>query len=117
MNFKVEKIKDVVVVSVGLQRATLNEAEEFKKTLLAQIDAGASKLVIDLSASEFIDSTFLGALVVSLKKISQIRGDLRLVGFQPAVQSMFELTRMYRIFEAFKTKDDAVKSFQQAGNL
>ena len=50
MNFKVEKIKDVVVVSVGLQRATLNEAEEFKKILLAQIDAGASKLVIDLSA-------------------------------------------------------------------
>ena len=115
MNFKVEKVGDVVVIGVGLQRATLNEAEEFKKTLLTHIDAGTTKLVVDLSACEFIDSTFLGALVVTLKKITQNRGDLKLVGFQPAVQSMFELTRMYRIFEAFKTKDDAVNSFQTTG--
>ena len=60
---------------------------------------------------EFIDSTFLGALVVSLKKITALSGDLRLVGFQPAVHSMFELTRMYRVFESFKTKDEAIRSF------
>lgn len=111
MNFKIEKHGDVVAVIVTLQRATLNEAEEFKKTLLAQLDSGVNKMVIDLAACEFIDSTFLGALVVTLKKITQTRGDLKLVGFQPAVQSMFELTRMYRIFEAFKTREEAIKSF------
>jgi len=35
-----------------------------------------------------------------------------LVGFQPAVHSMFELTRMYRVFESFKSADDAVQSFK-----
>lgn len=111
MNFKVEKSGDVVVVAVELQRATLNEAEEFKKILLGQIDMGGKKLVVDLSMCGFIDSTFLGALVVTLKKITQHQGDLKLVGFQPAVQSMFELTRMYRIFEAFNNTKDAIKSF------
>ncbi|MBN8545656.1 MAG: STAS domain-containing protein [Ignavibacteria bacterium] len=111
MNFKVEKNGDVVVVAVALQRATLNEAEEFKKILLGQIDLGSKKLIVDLSVCEFIDSTFLGALVVTLKKITQHHGDLKLVGFQPAVQSMFELTRMYRIFEAFNNTPDAIKSF------
>jgi anti-anti-sigma factor len=111
MNFTVEKAGSVVVVNVGLQRATLNESEEFKKILLGQIELGVKKLIVDLSSCEFIDSTFLGALVVTLKKITQQQGDLKLVGFQPAVQSMFELTRMYRIFEAFTNKNDAVKSF------
>jgi anti-anti-sigma factor len=69
-------------------------------------------LIVDLSQCEFIDSTFLGALVVTLKKITQQSGDLKLVGFQPAVQSMFELTRMYRIFEAFTNKNEAINSFK-----
>jgi anti-anti-sigma factor len=73
---------------------------------------GWRKIIVDLSECEFIDSTFLGALVVSLKKVTGLGGDLRLVGFQPAVHSMFELTRMYRVFESFKTKDEALKSFE-----
>lgn len=112
MNFKVEKHGDIALVAVSLQRATLNESEEFKKILLTQIEGGIKKLIVDLSQCEFIDSTFLGALVVTLKKITQQSGDLKLVGFQPAVQSMFELTRMYRIFEAFTNKNEAINSFK-----
>ena len=111
MDFTKEKHGDVVVEVVNLTRATLKEAEEFKQTLVQDIEMGARKIIVDLTECEFIDSTFLGALVVSLKKITNLSGDLRLVGFQPAVYSMFELTRMYRVFEAFKTKEDALKSF------
>ncbi len=111
MDFIREQHGDIVVEVVNLSRATLKEAEEFKQTLAHDILMGARKIVVDLSDCEFIDSTFLGALVVSLKKITGLGGDLRLVGFQPAVHSMFELTRMYRVFEAFKTKEEAILSF------
>ena len=113
MDFNKEKYNDVIVEVVNLTRATLKEAEEFKLTLLHDIEEGAKKIVVDISECEFIDSTFLGALVVSLKKITSLGGDLRLVGFQPSVHSMFELTRMYRVFESYKTKEEAVKSFSQ----
>ncbi len=112
MDFIREKYDDVIVECVNLTRATLKEAEEFKKTLTQEIEMGTLKIVVDLTECEFIDSTFLGALVVSLKKITGLGGDLRLVGFQPAVHSMFELTRMYRVFESFKTKEDAINSFK-----
>jgi len=111
MDFLRETHGDIVVEIVNLTRATLKEAEEFKQTLSQDIEMGSRKIIVDLSDCEFIDSTFLGALVVTLKKISNIGGDLRLVGFQPAVHSMFELTRMYRVFEAYKTKEEAIKSF------
>ncbi|HKI79561.1 MAG TPA: STAS domain-containing protein [Ignavibacteriaceae bacterium] len=111
MDFTKEKYGDILVEVVNLTRATLKEAEEFKLTLTQDIESGCRKIIVDISESEFIDSTFLGALVVSLKKITSLGGDLRLVGFQPAVHSMFELTRMYRVFESYKTKEEAIKSF------
>lgn len=106
-----EKYDDVLVEIVNLERATLKEAEQFKQALIEDIKDGYKNLVIDLNSCEFIDSTFLGALVVSLKKATSLGGDLKLVGFQPAVNSMFELTRLHRVFETFRTREEAVASF------
>ena len=106
-----EEVGDVVVEKVNLTRATLKEAEDFKQALVKVIESGKKRIVVDLADCEFIDSTFLGALVVSLKKITALGGDLKLVGFQPNVRSMFELTRMYRVFESFETKEEAISSF------
>ncbi|MEJ2505252.1 MAG: STAS domain-containing protein [Ignavibacteriaceae bacterium] len=112
MFFVSEEYGDVLVEVVELNRATLNEADEFKQRLTEDINNGYKKIIADLSACEFIDSTFLGTLVISLKKVTSLGGDLRLVGFKPAVHSMFELTRMYRVFETFNTKKDAINSFK-----
>lgn len=111
MEFNKEKIEDVLIITLEIPRATLKEAEEFKNDLTNEIELGVRKIIVDLTGCEFIDSTFLGALVVSLKKLTSLGGDLRLIGFQPAVHSMFELTRMYRVFESYKSRDEAIKSF------
>ena len=111
MDFFQEKHGVIIVEVVNLTRATLKEAEEFKQILLKDIELGWRKIVVDLTDFEFVDSTFLGALVVSLKRITGLGGDLKLVGFQSAVESMFQLTRMYRVFETFPSRDEAVKSF------
>lgn len=111
MYIEKKNIGDVLIETINLHRATLREAEEFKQQLASDIELGNRKIVVDLSACEFIDSTFLGALVVSLKKVTNLGGDLRLVGFQPAVESMFELTRMHKVFETFDSVEAAVDSF------
>ena len=111
MDYLQETYEDVLVQVVDLTRATLKEADEFKYSLTKSIEQGYHKIVVDLSLCEFIDSSFLGALVVSLKKVTAMGGDLRLVGFHPAVQSMMELTRMNKIFESFPTVEAAIKSF------
>ena len=80
--------------------------------LKKDIDSGHKKLVIDLSYCEFIDSTFLGTIVISLKKVTAVGGDIKLVGFQPAVRSMFELTRISKVFETFESTDEALSSFK-----
>jgi len=111
MDFFQEKHGIVLVEVVNVTRATIKEAEEFKQILLRDIESGWRKIVVDVTECEFIDSTFLGSLVVSLKRITASGGDLRLVGFQPVVNSMFQLTRLDRVFESFFTREEAIKSF------
>jgi anti-anti-sigma factor len=111
MGFMQEEHGSILVEVVDLDRATLLDAEEFKKILFQDIQAGWGKIIVDLTECEFIDSTFLGAIVISLKKITELGGKLRLVGIQPEVQTLFQLTKINRIFEIFENREDALQSY------
>ena len=108
-----EIIDDIIVEIVNLDRATLLEAEELKRQVNDKIDNGYRKVIIDLTSVEFLDSTFLGIIVNTLKKVAKLGGDLKLVGFKPNVRSMFELTRLFRVFESYSELQDAIKSFNK----
>jgi anti-anti-sigma factor len=111
MEFKSENHGEVTVVEVFLTRATLNKAVNFKDFINDLIDNGANKLVIDLGICEYIDSTFLGALVSTLKKVNKKGGDLRLVYNQEIPSLVFVLTRMDKVFKIFENLDKAIESF------
>lgn len=111
MNFKWETKRDILLIKVLTKRATVEVSGNFKDELIRQIDEGRNKVIVDLTEPEFIDSSFLGALVAGLKRTTMKDGDLKLIGLQPAVQSMFELTRLHRIFDIFDNETDAFNSF------
>ncbi len=111
MSFSTDVVNGLLVVKVEIPRATVEIAGEFKNELIKHIEIGNIKVVVDLSNAEFVDSSFLGALVTGLKRSRMSGGDLRIVGLQPSVRSMFELTRLYRIFTIFDRTEDAIDSF------
>ena len=67
--------------------------------------------MIDLQDVRFVDSSGLGSLVSGFKNASARNGNLKLSGLQPQVKSMFELTRLHRVFEIFPGAEEAVASF------
>ena len=109
MDFKYEIYGDVIVVSVYLKRATLKNAMQFRDYILALIKEGNLKILVDLSFCDFIDSTFLGALVASLKKINSMRGDLQLVYNNAAGTIVFEMTSMNRVFKIHEDLETALE--------
>lgn len=109
IQFDVEK--NILVVNIEESRATVEISGKLKESLLEKIEDGSQNILIDLSVADFVDSSFLGALVAGLKKATMKGGDLKIVGLQPPVKAMFELTRLYRIFDIFDTKDEAIASF------
>jgi len=76
------------------------------------IAGGHARVVIDLTATEFIDSSGLGALVSCLKKTRQAGGDLRIAGSTPHVQTVFDLTNLGRVLQLSTTVEIASATFQ-----
>ncbi len=103
---------DIQIINVNLSRATMEVVTIFNEFLDGIISREKNKIIVNLLDCEFIDSSILGALVKNLKKATSLGGDLRLVGFHPAVHSMMELTRMLRLFEYFSTLEAAIRSFK-----
>jgi len=104
--------EDVTVKLIKLERATFKEAEEFKSRLAKDIENGQLKIVVDLSECLFMDSTFLSALVTTLKRITTVGGNLKLVAVQAETLALLELTGTHKIFDIFQTRENAISSFE-----
>ncbi len=115
MEFKLEKYEDVAVIHVFLNRATLAKAVKFKEFVTDIINSGTNKLIIDLGICEYLDSTFLGAMVALLKKVNSMNGDLRLVYNKDMPSLVFVITRMDKVFKIFNQLDEALTSFNVSG--
>lgn len=111
MNLKREEQGNVVLVQVKEERLDAHNADELKQELANLFEAGKSGVVVDLKEVRFIDSSGLGALVSGFKNASARQAGLKLSGVQSQVKSMFELTRLHRVFEIYSTMDDALASF------
>ena len=113
MNYTEDVRGDIVVVKVLHTEATLRYALDFRNYLLSLIASGKSKIVVDLTSTTFMDSTFLGALVYTLKKSVAAGGGLRIIRnkIDSPVWTMFEITNMIQVFKIYEEPQAAVASF------
>ncbi len=85
----------------------LATAPRLKWMLVDTLEAGRTRLVVDLSSVTFLDSTALGVLV-GVKRRLDPDARLAIVCAQPAVLKIFEFAGMDGAFEIFPTQDDAL---------
>lgn len=95
-----------MILSVPVSRATLDKAIEFRNTLLEKINEGNFLIIIDLGKVEFIDSTFLGAIVVGSKAAISKGGEIILASLTDQVSMTFSLTKLDSRFKIFKSVED-----------
>lgn len=110
-DFEKKICADVIVEMVNLTRATWKEAAELKKILDEDIVLKYRRIVIDISKCEFMDSTFLGVLVVGQKKITQMGGEIKLVEPLDGMQELLEKAGTLRLFDSYTTQREAIESF------
>ena len=114
LDFEKQLSGDVLIEKVNLVRATFVEASIMKKRLLDDINLSKKKIIIDISKCDFIDSSFLGALVVSLKKIRENGGDIKIVTAS-FTGGIINLVGYQRLFENYLSVEDALNSFRLNG--
>lgn len=110
-DFTKEVVGDLVIQKVNFSRATFKEAQEFKNRLNNDILSNNLKIIIDLSSCEFIDSAFLGSLVVVLKKMTEQGGEIKYVIPRQSAFYLFKLIGLYGVLKLYARKEDAIESF------
>ena len=84
-------------------------AIQFKEDIRQMTADGPARVILDLGAVDFIDSSGLGAIVGAMKQLgAESRMDL--AGLSTTVSKVFRLTRMDTVFQIFETIDDAVSA-------
>ncbi len=106
----IEKMDGVTVISTD-ERLDALAAPKLKEIVKNMSEEAKTKLVIDLAKTKFIDSSGCGALVASLRTLLKNHGDLKIARPSPQAQTLFQLTRLHRVFEIFDNLDTAIKSF------
>jgi anti-sigma B factor antagonist len=94
-----EQVTKSVVVLTLTGRLDAASQLEVKTAFKEQVRKGGSTLLVDLSATSFIDSSGLAALVSGYKLAREAGGTLKLAGMNEQVRSVFSITRLERVFD------------------
>ena len=105
------QVGDVTVVDAA-GRITLGEgASTFRDTIRDLAAKGSKKLLVNLSEVSYIDSSGIGEMVSSYTTITNLGGQLKLLGLSKKVKDLLQITKLYTVFEVFDDEASAVRSF------
>jgi len=110
MKITQEKINDVAVCILDGE-VDINTSPELRKACDLLIKNNEKKVLIDLSGATYIDSSGLATIIEMFQRLKKTGGHLRLSSMSEKVKNVFEITKLYKLFEIFDTRDAALKDF------
>jgi len=104
------QLGDVTAVELDEDTLDAERADAFRIQLEARLHA-SPKVLLDLGAVAFADSTGLGAILVCLHRAAAAGGKLRICGLRPLVQEMFHVLKLDRMVDVHITAEEALLAF------
>jgi anti-sigma B factor antagonist len=78
------------------------------ESLNAMIKKKPERIVIDLSRATYIDSAGVAALILAMQEVEGYGGKFFLSGLQETIRSIFEISRLDRVFRILPDVDAAL---------
>ncbi len=113
MRLMCRQLGDVTAIELEGDTLDAERADDFRVQLEARLQANP-KVLLDLGAVAFADSTGLGAILVCLHRAAATGGKLRICGLRPLVQEMFHVLRLDRMVDVHETAEEALLAFRAA---
>jgi anti-sigma B factor antagonist len=96
-----------LLVQVDINEANLNHSEAFKTQLVSLLNTERRSVWLDMQQVTYVDSSFLGALVASLKHAMGMGCDLVLLALQKDVNDLLKLIRLDKVFKIYPDEQAA----------
>jgi len=87
------------------------EDVEFRSELDRLVQAGKTRLVLNLGHLHKLDTTGLGTLLFALAKLRKAGGNLALFNLKPSHIGLLTEARLETVLEVFHDEQDAIDSF------
>ncbi len=109
----VEKVADDIAVVEAHGRIDSTNAKDFGDRVMAIIDAGRHRVVIDLRDIAYISSAGFRSLMLVGRSIEERQGKLALCEMCGEVRRLFEIGAFVDLFLIFRTQQEAIGNLQQ----
>jgi len=87
----------------------LGTSPDLRRTLFESL-LKAAKVAVNLEAIRYIDSSGIATFIEALKDSQRQQKEFVLFGLSPAVEQVFRLTHVIRIFQVFRTEQEALET-------
>jgi len=104
----VKDTTDHLLIEIEVSEANLGNSDLFKSQVVQLLDRHKKTVIIDFSKVEYIDSSFLGALVAILKHAMTIKQDIILVSLKKDVHDLLKLIRLDKVFKIYPSYNEAI---------
>lgn len=114
MNLRVEtrKPRENVAVIALTGEVDVYTSPRVKQEVVDCLNAGCTRLIIDLTGVEYLDSTGLGVLIGALKRARERDGDLKLICDNVRILRIFEITGLTKIFDIVRSESEALEKLE-----
>lgn len=109
MEIEVGTYKNAQVIALSGD-VDMYSSPTLRKTLMQLIGKKATPLLVDFKDVAYIDSSGIATFVEGLKGMRSYGGSFRFVAVPERVMEIFNFSKLDKIFEIYRTIDDALKS-------
>jgi len=97
----------VITISGRIDVISANDLEIFLNNAICN----NSRIIFDLSETEYISSSGLRVLLATLKILTKKSGKMRLASLQPLIRNILDISGLSNIFSIHHSLKEAMESF------
>src|SRR5262245_36465705 len=107
-----EHLSDDVAVLTLEGQILLDDGDlAFRQQIHDLIARGVTKIVVDLAAVTYIDSSGVGMMAAKLMTVRKEGGDMKLANLTTKTHRLLSMIKLLSTFEVFEDQPSAIRSF------
>jgi anti-sigma B factor antagonist len=112
MKVSTTDVNGVTVVEIeGVIMLGDGSAFELRDTVRELLARGRKNILLNLASVGYIDSAAVGQLIDAYKRVHDTGGDVKLLKLGARVDNMLQITKLYRVFDAYDDERTALARF------
>jgi len=108
MKSEIRDVGDVRVITLS-GKITIGSGDvKIRELITAALDAGQSKILLDLAGVTAIDSSGIGEMVACYTTVTKRAGQLKLMKLSPKINDILHVTQLITVFDVFDSEEEAL---------